>query len=212
VTPLPLYLVSPPMEGQHRPEHAIEAVSAALDGALVREAPCLVVAPAGLACVADDDAALELAEALRTLARKAAVALVFGIDVGPPQPTSGRIFACYGGAPVLWPAYTRRGFPADASRRLLHLGDHALLPLASQEALDASAPRRIAALNISTTLVLSHGGATQRWAGPLARLERVAPIAVALHHGGSGRGYASASLRASWLTVRSAPHVEAQAA
>ena len=74
--------------------------------------------------------------------------------------------------------------------------------LAAPEALDPTTPRRIRASGgVDTVLVLSHGGATVRWAGMLARLELVAPIVVAAHHGGVGRGYATKALGVRWLSM-----------
>ena len=200
---LPIQLITPPLSERHHPRRAVELVEAVLDGALARSSPCLVVAPAGLATVESEDEAFEQAEAIRVIARRTGVALIFGLDVGPPTPSAGRLFACYGGAPVLWPAVASRGFPPDGAHRLLHLGETLVLPLFASEALDPLAPRRIAQMEgVGAIVVLSHGGATPRWAPALERLEKLAPVVVASHHGGVGTGYASTRLAATWLTVR----------
>ena len=136
------------------------------------------------------------------IARRTGTAILFGIDVGPPQPGSGRLFACLGGAPVLWPAVAQRAYPLDAESRVVHIGGAKLLPLFAAEALDPTSARRIVAMGgVDAVVVLSHGGATDRWTTALGRLERIAPVAVASHHGGAGRGYASPRLGVSWLSV-----------
>ncbi len=198
---LPIYAVSPPLPtGGRGPSAPI--VASALAGSLLREAPGLVVAPAGVACVEDEISALEEAEALRTAARTANAALVFGVDVGPPRPSSFRLFACFGGAPVLWPAVAEDGCPGALERRVLRFGRARVLLLATVEALDPAAPRRIErAGGADLIVVLSHGGATARWAPALERLERVAPLLVAAHHRGVGRAYATPSLGVRWLVL-----------
>lgn len=200
---LPLHLLSPPITARAGLRRtAVDLVGAVLEGALARSAPSLVCAPAGIANVETEDAALEEAERIRSVARRTGTALVFGIDVGPPQPGSGRLFVCLGGAPALWPAIAQRGFPTLPNSRVVTIGGARVLPLFAAEALDPHSARRIVAMGgVDAVLVLSHGGATDRWATALARIERVAPVAVASHHGGIGRGYASPRLGASWLSV-----------
>jgi hypothetical protein len=200
---LSVYVLSPPLAERQRRDHAAEVVRRGLDGIAPRDTPCLVIAPAGIASVDTEDEALEQAEAVRTIARRAGVALVFGIDVGPPQPSAGRLFACFGGAPVLWPSPARRTFPVDINQRLLRLSTTSVLPLFAAEALDPAAVRRAAKIEgLGAILVLSHGGATARWRPTLARLEKIAPIVVSAHQGGVGCGYASPSLSLHCLSTR----------
>ncbi len=199
---LPVQLVSPPLS--HRvgaSSTALSIIAAALDCALA-PAPGLLVTPAGIASVETEDEALEQAERVRGIARRTGTAMIFGLDVGPPTPGAGRLFACLGGSPVLWPACSERGFPKDGAARIVRLGGSRVLPLFASEALDPAAPRRIGKLGtIDAIVVLSHGGATTRWAAQLARLEAVAPLLVSTHHGGAGRGYASPMLGVSWLSL-----------
>jgi hypothetical protein len=85
---------------------------------------------------------------------------------------------------------------------MLLIGGARVLVLAAPEALDPTTPRRIRASGgVDAVLILSHGGATVRWAGALARLELVAPILVAAHHGGVGRAYATKALGVRWLSL-----------
>jgi len=200
---LPVHLLSPPIVARMAlPRSAVEMVGAVLEGALARSAPSLVIAPAGIATVESEAEALEEAERIRVIARRTGTALLFGIDVGPPQPGSGRLFACLGGAPVLWPAIAERAFPKQPEARLVRVGGAKILPLFAAEALDPTSARRIVAMGgVDAVLILSHGGATDRWNTALARLERVTPVAVASHHGGAGRGYASPRLGVTWLSV-----------
>jgi len=196
---VPIYALSPPLSG--RRAASADAVRAALGGSLRREAPGVVLAPAGVAQVEDDDEALEVAESLRAAARTAGTALAFAIDVGPPRPGSIRIFACLGGAPVIWPAIGGRACPAELERRALRIGGARLLVLCAAEALDVSTPRRLLSTPCDAIAVLSHGGATVRWAPALARLERHAPLLVVAHHGGTGHPYATPDLGVRWLSL-----------
>lgn len=201
---IPIYALCPPLP-QGRAGSA-DFVKEMLAGSLRRETPGLVIAPAGTVQVEDEDSALEAAEELRGAARAAGAALVFAIDVGPPRPGSVRLFACLGGAPAIWGAATGRGCPADLSTRTLRIGGARLLLLAAPEALDLLAPRRVlAAGGVDAIIILSHGGATMRWAPALARLERSAPILVAAHAGGAGRAYATAKLATRWVAAPSVP-------
>jgi hypothetical protein len=180
----------------------LSALRAALNGSLAREAPGLVVAPAGTVHVDSESAAIVAADEIRSIARVAGAAVVFGIDVGPPRLGSVRLFACLGGSPALWPVIATRACPADLGTRTISIGGARAIVLSAPEALDPTTPRRIRASGgVDVVLILSHGGATVRWAGALARLELVAPIVVAAHHGGVGRGYATKALSVRWLSM-----------
>ncbi len=200
----PIHLLTPPLSERTRAsaDHGVAVVSAVLEGTLARSAPSIVIAPAGLVTFEHEDAALVCAERIRVIARRTSTALVFGLDVGPPAQHASRLFACNGGTALLWPAVSQARFPADAGARVLQLGGMRLLPLFAAEALDPTAPRRIGRLGpIDMIAVLSHGGATKRWVDALARLENLAPLVVATHHGGAGRGYVSPTLQASFRQV-----------
>jgi hypothetical protein len=204
---VPIYSVSPPMPTLARP--TLTALRAALTGSLARETPGLVVAPAGTIHVDSEAAALAAADEIRGIARTVNAAVVFGIDVGPPRLGSVRLFACLGGAPAMWPVVATRTCPLDLGTRTISIGGARVLVLAAPEALDPTTPRRIRTSGgVDAVLVLSHGGATVRWAGALARLELVTPIVVAAHHGGVGRGYATKTLGVRWLSMPE--RVEAQ--
>ena len=201
---IPIHLLTPPLSNRTTAgaDHTIAIVSAVLEGSLARSAPSVVVAPAGLVTFDDEDEAMACAERLRAVARRTSTAFIFGLDVGPPRPHASRMFACLGGAAVVWPAISQPRFPADAESRVVQLGGARLLPLFASEALDPAAPRRVAALgSIDAIAVLSHGGATRRWVDALTKLERIAPLVVATHHGGAGRGYVSPLLQASFRQV-----------
>jgi hypothetical protein len=203
---VPIYALSPPL-GERRAGSAT-AVRDALLGSLRRESPGIVLAPAGLAQAEDDDLALQIAESLRGAARQAGMALVFGVDVGPPRPGSIRLYSCLGGSPMIWPAFGGRGCPFEEilRARILRIGCARLLVLTATEALDPSAPRKIhAAGGVDAIAILSHGGATVRWSGALSRLERSAPIVVVAHHGGAGRAYATKGLGVRWLSLKEQP-------
>jgi hypothetical protein len=203
------YSLSPPLSG--RRGASLDAVHAALAGSLRDAPPGFVLAPAGVSQVEDDDCALEVAESLRAAVSPLGAALAFAIDVGPPRPGSIRLFACQGGTAVTWPAIGGKGCPIDLGGRVLRSGKARVLVLAAAEALDPAAPRRVAAAGaLDAVAVLSHGGATVRWAPALARLERVAPIIIAAHHGGAGRAYATPSLGVRWLSLPEPPCVQQQ--
>jgi hypothetical protein len=107
---------------------------------------------------------------------------------------------------VTWPSIAGKGCPVDLASRVLRSAGARVLMLAAAEALDPAAPRRVAAAGpIDAVAVLSHGGATVRWAPALARLERTAPIIVVAHHGGVGRAYASPGLGVRWLSLPEPP-------
>ena len=57
---LPVHLLSPPIFARAAlPRTAVDLVGAVLEGALARSGPALVIAPAGIASVENDDEALE---------------------------------------------------------------------------------------------------------------------------------------------------------
>jgi hypothetical protein len=195
---MPIHLLTPPLSERIR-VHA-DRVVALWANALERDStigtPGVVIAPAGMMTVDDEDRALACAERIRMIARRTGTAVVFGLDVGPPASHAGRMFACLGGSPAIWPAVSQARFPVDAARRVLQLGAMRLLPLFAAEALDPTAPRRIAKMGgIDLIAVLSHGGATKRWVDALSRLEQLAPLVVSTHAGGIGRGYVSPPLQ-----------------
>jgi hypothetical protein len=210
---LPIYVLGPPLAERSLRDHAAEVVRRGLQAIPQSDGPCLVIAPAGITAVDTEDQALEQAEAVRIVARRAGVALLFGVDVGPPHPGAGRLFACFGGAPILWPSVAERGFPDDVKRRVLRIGAVSVLPLFAAEALDVTAARRAAKIEgLSATVVLSHGGATARWRPALSRLEQHAPVIVSAHTGGVGRGYASPGLVTRSLPVSATLSVQPVAA
>lgn len=198
---LPIFALCPPL-ADRQARRAVDVIGPALDRIAPQHGPCLVVAPAGVATASSEEEALTQAEQVRLIARRAGVALIFGIDVGPAQPGSAWLFACFGGAPILWPSVGRRLFPADHAQRLLRLGSGVVLPLLAAEALDPMATRLLSKVEkLELLVVLSHGGATARWKGALARLERRSPVVVSAHQGGAGRSYASPSLGVSFYNV-----------
>lgn len=200
----PIHLLIPPLSERTRTsaDHAVSLVAAVIEGSLARNPPSVVLAPAGLATFEDEHQALACAERVRAVARRAHTAIFFGLDVGPPAQHAGRLFACIGGSPVLWPERSQARFPLDPARRIVQLGGARFLPLFAAEALDPAAPRRVEKLGgVDVIAVLSHGGATRRWVDALARLEALAPLVVATHSGGAGRGYVSPTLEVSFRQV-----------
>jgi hypothetical protein len=150
----------------------------------------LLALPAGFLRVSHLEARDRLADEMLQISRRAAIALLFGIDVAPETdwaPLAGAdasyAYACDLGNPVLWPATQVRASSKSLPRRpsenrCIQLAGTSVGVVVSSEAF--SGPLRLAmhAAQPELIVVMSHAPPSDRWSGAVSSWQSIAPTFV----------------------------------
>jgi hypothetical protein len=152
--------------------------------------PAIVALPAGFLRASNLEARDRLADGMRQLSRRAAVSLLFGIDVAPEgewAPLAGSdasfAYACDNGIPVSWPATHMRASTKHPPRmprepRKVMLAGRSVGLVVGSEAFNAPLRLAFSRDKPSVILVLAHSPPTDRWSAAVSSLLAIAPTFV----------------------------------
>ena len=164
--------------------------SALADVITLTEGAGTLAFPAGWLRAASGDGCDQLACTMLELSARSQLALVFGLDVGPPLaedpfaaalagPSESYAFVCDGGRPLLWPARQVMGgehaLQAPSESRCVCVGGQRVGIVLASEVFNPAIRQDLARDRPDVILVLTYLGPTRRWKKALDALQAIAP-------------------------------------
>lgn len=175
-------------EDAQRNEARLDLAACMSDIVSVIEPGGLLLFPAGFLRAPTVEACDGLAGAMREVAERTGVSMVFGVDVGSPRLAVGAglpgslVFACSGRHRLLWPGRHCGGSDHDggpAEDRCIPLQGFEVGVVIGSEVFNAPLRRALVSGRPDVILLLTHLGPTERWSPALSGLSAIAPLVLA---------------------------------